>query len=248
MPEPVWPGKTGACSKPASTIQTLAGRCGKPTQRSAARTSAQRNGQTAVTYSYTAVGNLLSKSDFGSNYQYTDAAHKHGVKQVTLTTGGTKNYSYDANGNVIARGNNNSLTESFGFDIDNRPQYTLTTAAADSRTNTRIDFFLNATGAKALQVAAGQQTRTVIYAGSYEAEYTGSTLTASRTYLAEGVLHNGAGTQIGLSFMHQDRLGSALVITDKLGTILQSDGAQAEFRSFDAFGNNDARHPLFLNE
>ncbi len=200
-------------------------------------TSAQRNGQTAVTYSYTAVGNLLSKSDFGSNYQYTDAAHKHAVKQVTLATGGTKNYSYDANGNVIARGNNNSLTESFGFDIDNRPQYTLTNGTGtDARINTRIDFYLSATGAKALQVAAGQQTRTVIYAESYEAEYTGSTLTASRTYLAEGVLHNGAGTQIGLSFMHQDRLGSALVIADKSGVILNSDGAQAEFRSFDAFG------------
>ncbi len=199
--------------------------------------SAQRNGQTAVTYSYTAVGNLLSKSDFGSNYQYTDAAHKHGVKQVTLTAGGTKHYGYDANGNVIARGNNNSLTEAFGFDIDNRPQYTLTNGTGtDARTNTRIDFYLSATGAKALQIAAGQQTRTVIYAGSYEAEYTGSTLTASRTYLAEGVLHNGAGTQIGLSFMHQDRLGSALVITDKSGVILNSDGSQAEFRSFDAFG------------
>ncbi len=36
--------------------------------------------------------------------------------------------------------------------------------------------------------------------------------------------------------MHQDRLGSALVITDKSGVILNSDGAQAEFRSFDAFG------------
>ncbi len=200
-------------------------------------TSAQRKDQSAVTYSYTAVGNLLSKSDFGSDYQYTDAAHKHGVKQVTLNTGGTKNYSYDANGNVTARGNNNSLTESFGFDIDNRPQYTLTNGTGtDARTNTRIDFYLSATGAKALQVAAGQQTRTVIYAGSYEAEYTGSALTASRTYLAEGILHNGAGTQIGLSFMHQDRLGSALVITDKSGVILNSDGAQAEFRSFDALG------------
>jgi RHS repeat-associated protein len=31
-------------------------------------------------------------------------------------------------------------------------------------------------------------------------------------------------------------LGSALVITDKGGNILQSDGAQAEFRTFDAFG------------
>ena len=85
-------------------------------------------------------------------------------------------------------------------------------------------------------MTAGANPRTVIYAGAYEAEYTANALTASRTYLAEGVLHNGAGTQMGLSFMHQDRLGSALVITDKGGAILTSDGAQAEFRSFDAFG------------
>ena len=71
---------------------------------------------------------------------------------------------------------------------------------------------------------------------SYEAEYIAGELKASRTYLAPGVLHNGAGPQVGLSFMHQDRLGSALVITDNVGGILNSSGTQAEFRTFDAFG------------
>jgi len=56
-------------------------------------------------------------------------------------------------------------------------------------------------------------------------------------YCRRCVLHNGVGDAlqtIGLSFMHQDRLGSSLVITDKLGTILPADSAQAEFRSFKA--------------
>ena len=51
------------------------------------------------------------------------------------------------------------------------------------------------------------------------------------------MLHNGVGDAvqtIGLSFMHQDRLGSVPVITDKLGTRLHSDSAQAEFRNFKA--------------
>jgi len=83
-------------------------------------------------------------------------------------------------------------------------------------------------------------------------ETSGHAGTASRTYLAEGVLHNGAGTQMGLSFMHQDRLGSALVITDKGGLILGSGVvsgvAQAEFRSFDAFGKaRDNRGLDFLD-
>jgi YD repeat-containing protein len=152
---------------------------------------AVRTGQPQVDYSYSPVGNLLSKSDFGSNYQYTDSVHKHGVKQVTLNTGGTKNYSYDANGNVNARGNNNALTESFGFDIDNRPQFTSTINSKGA--SSRIEFYLSASGAKALQIAG---SRTIIYAGSYEAEYSFSTLIASRTYLAEGVLHNGVGDAV----------------------------------------------------
>jgi len=67
-------------------------------------------------------------------------------------------------------------------------------------------------------------------------------LTASRTYLAEGVLHNGAGTQIGLSFMHQDRLGSALVTSDKGGVILNSDGG-ALYQDLDFWSGVQARMP-----
>ena len=193
-----------------------------------------------VTYTYSPVGNLWAKSDFGTDYLYNDPAHKHAVKQVTLAGGvGTMHYNYDANGNVITRTRKSNI-ESFGYDIDNRPQWTNTITHTGS--TARIDFYLSATGAKALQVAGGAQPRVVIYAGAYEAEYTGAQLTASRTYLAEGVLHNGAGTpveqggQMGLSFMHQDRLGSALVISDKGGGILGSDNGHAEFRTFDAFG------------
>jgi hypothetical protein len=183
-------------------------------------TSAQRSigtiAQTAVSYSYSAVGNLTNKSDFGTNYLYTDPLHKHGVKQVSLVSGGTMNYNFDENGNVIARGKNSVFNDTFGYDIDNRPQFTQ--IVTNKSGTSRIDFYLSATGAKALQVAPNRVT---IYAGAYEAEYnsTGG-LVASRTYLAEGVFHNGVGDAlqtVGLSFMHQDRLGSALVITDKGG-------------------------------
>jgi hypothetical protein len=47
----------------------------------------------------------------------------------------------------------------------------------------RINFYLSATVAKALQVALG---RVIIYAGTYEAEYNGIAVVAS-TYLAKGV-------------------------------------------------------------
>jgi RHS repeat-associated protein len=205
-------------------------------------TTAQRNtAPIPITYSYSAVGNLQKKTDFSVDstgaYNYGSTAPRHGVKQVTLSTlqgGGSMFYGYDANGNVNGRGRSTTFTDTFGYDIDNRPQFTQ--IVSNKSGTSRIDFYLSATGAKALQVTP---TRTIIYAGAYEAEYNGSVVVASRTYLAEGVLHNGVGDAlqtVGLSFMHQDRLGSALVITDKGGNILQSDGLQFEFRTFDAFG------------
>ena len=197
-----------------------------------------------VNYQYSAVGNLEFKTDFASAYNYGTTAPKHGVKTVQLNLGPTQTYGYDANGNVNSRSGKGAITETFGYDIDNRPRWTDT--ATHTNSSARIDFYLSATGSKAIQIAGGAQPLVVIYAGAYKAEYTGPQLTASRTYLAEGVLHNGAGNQTGLSFMHQDRLGSALVITDKGGLILDSDGLQAEFRTFDAFGkardNKGLRH------
>gem|GEM_PF-6181854 len=125
-------------------------------------TAERSGGQVAVNYAYAPVGNLQSKSDFGSSYPYSDPLHKHGVKAVSLAAGGTANYDFDANGNVVKRGKNSQLTDSFGFDIDNRPQFSSASSDVKGGLN-RVDFYLSATGAKALKILA---SRTIICAGS----------------------------------------------------------------------------------
>ncbi len=88
-----------------------------------------------VNYLYSPVGNLLSKSDFATNYLYEHVEHKHAVSAVTLAESGSKmNYAYDANGNVTSRKiGNKGAPETFGYDIDNRPQWTNTAQNCSNR-------------------------------------------------------------------------------------------------------------------
>ena len=66
-----------------------------------------------------------------------------------------------------------------GYDIDNPPQWTKT--VSPTGLETRIDFYLSASGAKAVQISAGPNPRVVIYAGAYEAEYQGTISHARNT-------------------------------------------------------------------
>jgi RHS repeat-associated protein len=72
-------------------------------------TTATRSvGGAAVSYGYSDNGNLTSKSDFASLYNYAAANSRssgcgpHAAYQVTLTQSGTGTYTCDANGNVYA--------------------------------------------------------------------------------------------------------------------------------------------------
>lgn len=57
-----------------------------------------------VTLSYSASGNILSKSDTGQYSYGGNGAGPHAVTQVSGGPRGTLDYSYDANGNMIRRG------------------------------------------------------------------------------------------------------------------------------------------------
>ncbi|WP_275540767.1 hypothetical protein, partial [Pseudidiomarina taiwanensis] len=69
----------------------------------------------AITYSYDAVGNLTSKSDFASLYVYGDASRSdanagpNAVRSIVKPDSSLAFYSYDANGNLL-QGGGNTLT------------------------------------------------------------------------------------------------------------------------------------------
>ena len=77
-------------------------------------------------YTYNAIGNLMSKADTGS-YGYNDAAHKHAVTHVD----GVQRYWDDANGNMLTRVAG-SVTYQQAFDIENR----LVAVTANGQTTT----------------------------------------------------------------------------------------------------------------
>ncbi|WP_261627258.1 hypothetical protein, partial [Pseudoalteromonas holothuriae] len=61
---------------------------------------------TTISYDYDAVGNLTSKSDYASEYNYSDHLSGHAggganaVKKVQKTNGTWAGFSYDARGNM----------------------------------------------------------------------------------------------------------------------------------------------------
>ncbi len=182
----------------------------------------------SVSYAYDAVGNITSKGDFGSGFAYgdisrtTDNAGPNAVISVNKNTGGTATYQYDLNGNMTS-GDGKTLT----YNAFNKPL----TITKGSITST---FSYGADQMRYKQVKTGlpSGTETTIYIDKSYEEIIQDGVTKKRSYLGDAIVTEtiggpDAGFKIG--FVHRDRLGSVVTITDENGDVVDN-------KSFDPFG------------
>ncbi|GAB2191041.1 hypothetical protein MAH1_26490 [Sessilibacter sp. MAH1] len=175
------------------------------------------NGPT-INYSYDAVGNLLSKSDFANNYQY-NGSKPNAVSQVSLIGGATKTYGYDNNGN---RTKENGAITAY-YNTYNHPTR-LIKGSADLR------FFY------APDLSRYKQTngaKTTVYIDKLFEKITDTGKTQYRYFIDDiAVLtetETASDTQQEIVFTHRDRLGSTVAMADDLGMAVET-------HSFDPFG------------
>ena len=184
--------------------------------------SATRHGE-VTNYEYDAIGNLLVKSDFATDYAYGDStrslggnAGPHAVRQVQHKDGTTFTFNYDANGNMV-----NSMDRVLTYDAFNKP-----THIVENGVTTDMAYVPD------LRLYKRENPEQTIYyiSGDYEKvidKVTGEV--SEKTYLSNNVALETSDGERELRFMHHDRLTSITAITDDAGAIVEE-------RGFDAFG------------
>ncbi|KZN49757.1 hypothetical protein N476_18365 [Pseudoalteromonas luteoviolacea H33] len=183
--------------------------------------SNQIQGYTTIRYDYDAVGNITSKSDYASTYNYTTRLSGHSggganaVKQVNKN-GRWVGFSYDGRGNMV-RGDGLSAASYNAMDKPTRLVKNGVTA----------EFTYGADHMRFKQVQSGITT---YYAGKhYEIEVEGNK-TTTRAYIGDtAVVSTKSGASPYIRYLHKDRLGSARLITNANGYVVTE-------RNFDPFG------------
>ena len=182
-----------------------------------------------VNYSYDALGNIQTKSDYADNYQYQQQTHTicpfgiipvtpgpHAVTQVRAQVksfnGGTtpQDYrmAYDANGNLICSEDGNLTVQYDAYNLPTRIQRGITTQT----------FHYGPDLQRYRQVSSGAETLYIdkLYErkGNKERYYVGGYL----------VIERSSAGQDTHSYTHKDRLGSTVAITDGAGDIKVQQG------------------------
>ncbi|WP_259241733.1 SpvB/TcaC N-terminal domain-containing protein [Rheinheimera pacifica] len=172
-----------------------------------------------ISYSYDAVGNLQSKSDYANTYRYGNAqkslggnAGANAVRQVVKLNNSTINFSYDNQGNLTA-GDGLSIS----YNSFKQPTQI-------SRSGNSFAFTYGANLERLKEVRNGVTTYEIDKL--YEEESSG----AWRIYLSDiAIIKYDATNQHQIRYTHKDRLGSTLTYTDHNGQV-------TDRRMFDAFG------------
>lgn len=197
----------------------------------------------SISYGYDAIGNLTSRSDLGT-YAYNvtpGAVGPHAVREISLSAGGKRVYSYDANGN---------MTGMTAYNAANAPvpaasrSYTINSYNLPSTVSLGgqgINFLYGPERQRTKQFV-GQNTTTYLHPDNsgtllYERQVTNTLIptTEQRFYvMAAGqvvaiVTKNGLGIVTGTQYLHQDGLGSVAVVTN-------SNASVAERSSYEPFG------------
>ena len=174
------------------------------------------NGISTINYSYDAVGNLLSKSDYATQYDYENGATggPNAVKRVYR--GGWKSFGYDTRGNMTS---GDGLTNATYNAMDKPTQII--------KSGKTLNFTY---GPQHMRFKQVNGSVTTFYSDKlYEEEVTG-TKTTWRAYIDDiAVISQTTNEGATIRYTHRDRLGSARVFTDHNGQV------EAE-RNYDPFG------------
>lgn len=176
------------------------------------------NGVQNLAVTYTASGNIKTKSDVGL-YEY-EGPRPHAATHIDGVL-----YLYDANGNLTAGGSHSYTPTSF-----NVP------ASVTKGSNTE-SFLYGAERQRIRQTVSvsGSARRVIYYASAlYEEHYRSSSYVEKKSYVAtpEGVVAvftNGPSSS-RVDYLHRDHLGSVDVVTNQSGQAIEQ-------LSYDAFGN-----------
>ena len=172
-----------------------------------------------ISYSYDAVGNLLSKSDHANTYRYGNAARDLGgnagsnaVRQIIKLNNSTVNFSYDNQGNLLS---GDGLTISYN---------SFKQPTQISRGGNNFAFTYGANLERFKESRNGLITYEIDKL--YEEESNGSW----RLYLQDiAIIKYDSENGHQIRYTHKDRLGSTLTYTDHNGQV-------TDRRMFDAFG------------
>lgn len=174
------------------------------------------DGYEVTSYSYDAIGNLLSKSDYASEYDYINGSTggPNAVKRVYRN--GWKSIGYDARGNMTS---GDGLTSAIYNAMDKPTQI--------KKAGKTLDFTY---GPQHMRFKQVNGSVTTFYSDKlYEEEVNGSK-TTWRAYVDDiAVISQTTNESATIRYTHKDRLGSARLFTDKNGYVTAQ-------RNFDPFG------------
>ena len=186
-------------------------------------------GTSSINYNYDKVGNFTLKSDYISTYSYGDMAKStqnagpNAAHYVTKSDGTSATYQYDLNGNM-EEGDGKTLT----YNAFNKP---VTVTRADITST----FSYGADLSRYRQVKTGIPggTETTTYIGKAYEEIVQGTTKTMKAYIGDiaVVTETIGGPTPGhsIGFIHRDRLGSVITITDENGNVVDN-------KSYDPFG------------
>ncbi|QPB83414.1 hypothetical protein CWC22_010630 [Pseudoalteromonas rubra] len=178
-------------------------------------------GYTTIRYDYDAVGNLTSKSDYATQYDYSNSVSgftgggPNAVKRV-LKNGQWVGFSYDARGN---------MTKGDGLSTASYNAMDKPTSITKNGITASFTY-----GPDHMRFKQVKGSVTSYYAGKhYELEIEGNK-TTTRAYIGDiAVISSQSGSVPQIRYFHKDRLGSARLITN-------ADGYVVAERNFDPFG------------
>ena len=190
--------------------------------------------ESAQDFKYDSLGNITYKHDVG-HYTYgsvnnTAAAGDAGLHAVTATSDG-HSYEYDNNGNMIIDRNGSSIDRRFTYSSFDKPVEIEKTG----QHTTRFAYGQNRSRYWREDTDSSGVIKTTLYLGGLERISTSDSTTVEwKRYIGDS-LHtvntNAAGDiqSIDKRVIYKDHLGSSDVITDAVGSVIQS-------MSFDAWG------------
>jgi RHS repeat-associated protein len=231
----------GPLTGPTSTLQTN-GAAGVQAyvydalHRLITHTRSGNGNSETVNYGYNEIGGLRKKTDYSANhdqaYSYLDNTHR--LTSVSLRAGGSASFQYDSNGNISQRQDPTGIT-TLQYDVQNLPRRIDRPQAGMSS-----DFYEGPGGRYWQRLnASGTVRDTLMLEKTMEREVLGGVVKIERYYVA-GQLMTIDSSGRKLSYLHQDRLGSNVAISEKLlglGGALGANPVQVvEHRGFDPFG------------
>ncbi|MET1257417.1 RHS repeat domain-containing protein, partial [Aliikangiella maris] len=188
----------------------------------------QLSGGNLVNYEYDSVGNITSKSDFASEYNYgsinRDVSNGFaGPNAVRGLLGHSGNYSYDLNGNLLSGGGKELTYNAF-----NKP-----TSIKKNNITSQFYYGPDLMRYKQVKSGAGISQETTIYIDKLFEQISQDGVVKYKNYIDDIAVftrtESGGAVSDNVDYLHRDRLGSVVTVTD-------SDGKVIDNKSFDAFG------------